>query len=70
VKGAVDGEETDAFRGSLGARTSSGNSDSVHPVTMMVTGKIGKHRIEGKVRGGGRFHHPSSRVESAALRRY
>ena len=37
----------------LDARTGSGNIDSVHPVTMTVTGKIDKHRIDGKVRGGG-----------------
>lgn len=43
VTGAVD----------LDAHTSSGSIDSVHPVTMTVTGKIDKHRIQGKVRGGG-----------------
>ena len=37
----------------LDARTNSGTIDSVHPVTMTVTGKVDKHRIEGKVRGGG-----------------
>ena len=37
----------------LDARTNSGSIDSVHPVTMEVTGKIDKRRIAGKVRGGG-----------------
>ena len=37
----------------LDARTNSGSIDSVHPVTMEVTGKIDKRRIQGKVRGGG-----------------
>jgi hypothetical protein len=37
----------------LDARTNSGTIDSVHPVTMTVTGKIDKRHIEGKVRGGG-----------------
>jgi len=37
----------------LDARTSSGSIDSVHPVTMEVTGRIDKRRIQGKVRGGG-----------------
>lgn len=37
----------------LDARTSSGTIDSVHPVTMTVTGKVDKRHIEGKVRGGG-----------------
>jgi hypothetical protein len=37
----------------LDARTNSGTIDSVHPVTMTVTGKIDKRRIDGKVRGGG-----------------
>ena len=37
----------------LDARTSSGSIDSVHPVTMEVTGKVDKRRIQGKVRGGG-----------------
>jgi hypothetical protein len=37
----------------LDARTNSGSVDSVHPVTMEVTGKIDKRRIQGKVRGGG-----------------
>jgi hypothetical protein len=37
----------------LDARTNSGAIDSVHPVTMTVTGKVDKRRIEGKVRGGG-----------------
>jgi hypothetical protein len=37
----------------LDARTNSGAIDSVHPVTMTVTGKIDKRHIEGKVRGGG-----------------
>ena len=37
----------------LDARSNSGNIDSVHPVTMTVTGKVDKRHIEGKVRGGG-----------------
>ena len=37
----------------LDARTNSGSIDSVHPVTMEVTGKVDKRRITGKVRGGG-----------------
>jgi hypothetical protein len=37
----------------LDARTSSGTIDSAHPVTMEVTGKIDKRRVQGKVRGGG-----------------
>ena len=37
----------------LDARTNSGSIDSAHPVTMEVTGKIDKKRIQGKVRGGG-----------------
>ncbi len=37
----------------LDARTSSGTIDSVHPVTMTVTGKIDKRHIVGEVRGGG-----------------
>jgi DUF4097 and DUF4098 domain-containing protein YvlB len=37
----------------LDARTNSGTIDSAHPVTMEVTGKIDKRRIQGKVRGGG-----------------
>jgi len=37
----------------LDARTNSGTIDSVHPVTMTVTGKVDRRRIEGKVRGGG-----------------
>lgn len=37
----------------LDARSNSGNIDSVHPVTMEVTGKIDKRHVEGKVRGGG-----------------
>lgn len=37
----------------LDARTNSGTIDSVHPVTMTVTGKIDKRHVEGKVRGGG-----------------
>jgi DUF4097 and DUF4098 domain-containing protein YvlB len=37
----------------LDARSNSGNIDSVHPVTMEVTGKVDKRRVEGKVRGGG-----------------
>ena len=37
----------------LDARTNSGSIDSVHPVTMEVTGHIDKRHIQGKVRGGG-----------------
>jgi len=37
----------------LDARTNSGSIDSVHPVTMEVTGRIDKRHIQGKVRGGG-----------------
>jgi hypothetical protein len=37
----------------LDARTNSGSIDSAHPVTMEVTGRIDKRRIQGKVRGGG-----------------
>jgi hypothetical protein len=37
----------------LDARTNSGTIDSVHPVTMEVTGRIDKRHIQGKVRGGG-----------------
>jgi hypothetical protein len=37
----------------LDARTNSGAIDSVHPVTMTLTGKIDKKQIQGKVRGGG-----------------
>jgi hypothetical protein len=37
----------------LDARSNSGNIDSVHPVTMEVTGKIDKRHVQGKVRGGG-----------------
>jgi DUF4097 and DUF4098 domain-containing protein YvlB len=37
----------------LDARTNSGSIDSVHPVTMEVTGKIDKRHVQGKVRGGG-----------------
>jgi hypothetical protein len=37
----------------LDARSSSGNIESVHPVTMTVTGKVDKRHVEGKVRGGG-----------------
>jgi DUF4097 and DUF4098 domain-containing protein YvlB len=37
----------------LDARTSSGTIDLAHPVTMEVTGKIDKRRVQGKVRGGG-----------------
>ena len=37
----------------LDARTNSGTIDSAHPVTMEVTGKIDKRRVQGKVRGGG-----------------
>ena len=37
----------------LDARSNSGNIDSVHPVTMEVTGKVDKRHVEGKVRGGG-----------------
>jgi len=37
----------------LDARISSGTIDSVHPVTMTVTGKIDERHIVGKVRGGG-----------------
>jgi Putative adhesin len=37
----------------LDARSNSGNIDSVHPVTMEVTGKIDRRHVVGKVRGGG-----------------
>jgi len=37
----------------LDARTNSGTIDSVHPVTMTVTGTIDKRHVQGKVRGGG-----------------
>jgi len=37
----------------LDARTNSGTIDSAHPVTMEVTGRIDKRRVQGKVRGGG-----------------
>jgi len=37
----------------LDARSNSGSIDSVHPVTMEVTGKIDKRHVAGKVRGGG-----------------
>jgi len=37
----------------LDARSNSGNIESVHPVTMTVTGKVDKRHVEGKVRGGG-----------------
>jgi hypothetical protein len=37
----------------LDAESNSGNIDSVHPVTMTVTGKVNKRHVVGKVRGGG-----------------
>ncbi len=37
----------------LDAESNSGNIDSVHPVTMTVTGKVDKRHVVGKVRGGG-----------------
>jgi len=44
----------------LDARTSSGNIDSAHPVTM--TGKIDRRSVTGQVRGGG----PAVRVHTAS----
>jgi DUF4097 and DUF4098 domain-containing protein YvlB len=52
----------------LDARTSSGSIDSVHPVTMEVTGKIDKRRIQGKVRGGGPLIEASSSSGSIRIR--
>lgn len=52
----------------LDARTSSGSIDSVHPVTMTVTGKIDKRRIQGKVRGGGQLIEASSASGSIRIR--
>lgn len=44
----------------LAARASSGRIDSAHPVT--VQGAVGRHRLEGKVRGGG----PLVQISSAS----
>jgi len=50
----------------LDARTGSGSINSAHPVT--VSGTIDKHRIEGKVRGGGPLVQVSSSSGSIRIR--